>query len=42
MFPEAERDSLIYSADLLYTGANDWIYEQVYVFCPDGEDCVAS
>lgn len=41
IFPEEERDSLIYSADLLYTGRNDWIYEQVYVFCPDGQDCTA-
>jgi gamma-glutamyl hydrolase len=38
-FPEAERDSLVYSADMLYTGTNDWIYEQVYVFCPDDEGC---
>lgn len=39
IFPEEERDSLIYSADLIYTGSNDWIYEQVYVFCPDDQDC---
>lgn len=41
IFPEEERDSLIYSADLVYTGSNDWIYEQVYVFCADDEDCTA-
>jgi hypothetical protein len=41
IFPEEERDSLIYSADLIYTGANDWIYEQVDAFCPDGEECNA-
>jgi gamma-glutamyl hydrolase len=38
-FPEEERDSLIYSADLIYTGTNDWTYEQVYAFCPDEEGC---
>ncbi len=32
VFPENERDALIYSAELLYTGVNDWVYEQVYVF----------
>jgi gamma-glutamyl hydrolase len=40
VFPEEERDSLIYSAPLLYTGKGDWIYEQVYVFCPtDQTEC---
>ena len=34
VFPEGERDDLIYSAELLYTGKGDWIYEQVYVFTP--------
>jgi gamma-glutamyl hydrolase len=34
VFPEARRDELIYSAPLVYTGKGDWIYEQVYVFCP--------
>jgi gamma-glutamyl hydrolase len=34
VFPEEQRDELIYSARVLYTGKNDWIYEQVYVFCP--------
>ena len=33
-FPEAQRDELIYSAPIIYTGKGDWIYEQVYVFCP--------
>ncbi len=42
IFPEEERDSLIYSADLLYTGAGDWIYEQVYAFCPVGAECAPS
>lgn len=39
VFPEQQRDSLIYSADVLYTGANDWIYEQVYAFCPNDVEC---
>ncbi len=40
VYPEAERDELIYSARLVYTGKNDWIYEQVYLFCPVvGGDC---
>ncbi|GJL61299.1 MAG: hypothetical protein NPIRA03_41560 [Nitrospirales bacterium] len=34
IFPEARRDELIYSAPIIYTGKGDWIYEQVYVFCP--------
>ena len=33
IFPEAQRDELIYSAPIIYTGKGDWIYEQVYVFC---------
>jgi len=42
VFPEDERDDLIYSAAVLYTGKGDWIYEQVYVFCPvDSSDCLA-
>jgi gamma-glutamyl hydrolase len=36
VFPEARRDALIYSAPVVYTGKDDWIYEQVYVFCPRG------
>jgi gamma-glutamyl hydrolase len=32
-FPEPQRDQLIYSAPVIYTGKGDWIYEQVYVFC---------
>jgi gamma-glutamyl hydrolase len=32
IFPEAQRDDLIYSAPILYTGLGDWIYDQVYVF----------
>jgi len=41
VFPEEARDSLIYSAKLLYTGKGDWFYEQVYVFCPkDRAECV--
>jgi gamma-glutamyl hydrolase len=36
VFPEARRDALIYSAPVVYTGKDDWIYEQVYVFCPKG------
>ena len=40
VFPEAERDELIYSAKVVYTGKGDWIYEQTYVFCPVGApDC---
>jgi gamma-glutamyl hydrolase len=40
-FPEAQRDELIYSAPIVYTGKGDWIYEQVYVFCPaDAADCI--
>jgi gamma-glutamyl hydrolase len=40
IFPESQRDELIYSARVLYTGKGDWIYEQVYVFCPkDRADC---
>jgi gamma-glutamyl hydrolase len=38
IFPESERDSLIYSAPLIYSGKNDWIYEQVYLFCRVGDD----
>jgi len=38
IFPESERDSLIHSAPLVYSGKNDWIYEQVYLFCRVGED----
>jgi gamma-glutamyl hydrolase len=39
-YPEAERDQLIYSARLLYTGKNDWFYQQVYVFCAvDSGEC---
>ncbi len=34
VFPEAQRDELIYSAPVIYTGKGDWMYEQVYVFCP--------
>jgi len=34
VFPEARRDELIYSAPVVCTGKGDWIYEQVYVFCP--------
>ena len=34
VFPEERRDELIYSAPIVYSGKNDWIYEQVYVFCP--------
>lgn len=34
VFPEAQRDKLIYSAKVIYTGKDDWIYEQVYVFSP--------
>ena len=33
VFPEDERDRLIDSATLLYTGKGDWTYEQTYVFC---------
>lgn len=33
VFPEAQRDELVYSAPVVYTGKGDWIYEQVYVFC---------
>lgn len=33
-FPEAQRDTLIYSAKIIYSGKGDWIYQQVYVFCP--------
>jgi gamma-glutamyl hydrolase len=41
VFPEGERDDLIYSAPVLYTGKGDWIYEQVYAFCPvDSPDCL--
>ncbi|UCE63388.1 MAG: gamma-glutamyl-gamma-aminobutyrate hydrolase family protein [Nitrospirota bacterium] len=32
-FPEVQRDELIYSAPILYTGKGDWFYQQVYVFC---------
>jgi gamma-glutamyl hydrolase len=40
VFPEVRRDALIYSAPILYTGKGDWIYEQVYVFCPaDAAEC---
>jgi gamma-glutamyl hydrolase len=39
VFPEEARDSLIYSSALLYTGRNDWTYEQVYVFCADDQEC---
>ena len=40
IFPEELRDELIYSAPVIYTGKGDWIYEQVYVFCPiEAEDC---
>lgn len=40
VFPEEQRDSLIYSATLLYTGKGDWTYEQSYVFCdPTSPDC---
>ena len=42
VFPEQERDSGIYSAELLYAGKNDWTYEQVYVFCPDDQECTGS
>jgi len=38
IFPEEERDSLVYSAPLVYSGRNDWIYEQVYLFCRVDED----
>ena len=34
IFPEARRNELIYSSPIIYTGKGDWIYEQVYVFCP--------
>ncbi len=34
IYPEAERDDLIFSAPVIYTGKGDWIYEQVYVFEP--------
>lgn len=37
VFPEEARDSLIYSAPLLYTGKGDWLYEQAYVFCPTNQ-----
>ena len=36
-FPEAQRDQLIYSYPILYTGKGDWFYQQVYVFCPRDE-----
>jgi gamma-glutamyl hydrolase len=40
VFPESQRDQLIYSAPVVYTGRGDWIYEQVYVFCRrDASDC---
>ena len=40
VFPESRRDELIYSAPVVYTGKGDWIYEQVYVFCPrDAPSC---
>jgi len=40
VFPESQRDELIYSAPVVYTGKGDWIYEQVYVFCRrDAKDC---
>ncbi len=40
VFPEDQRDELIYSGHLVYTGKGDWTYEQVYVFCPvDASDC---
>ncbi len=38
IFPESERDRLIYSAPLVYSGKNDWIYEQVYLFCRVQDD----
>jgi gamma-glutamyl hydrolase len=41
VFPEDDRDELIYSADLLYTGKGDWFYKQAYVFCPVSEVCNA-
>ena len=34
LFPEERRDELIYSATIVDSGKSDWIYEQVYVFCP--------
>ena len=34
IFPEVQRDELIYSGKVIYTGKEDWIYEQVYVFVP--------
>lgn len=34
IYPEAERDDLIFSAPVIYTGKGDWIYEQVYAFEP--------
>jgi gamma-glutamyl hydrolase len=37
VFPEEQRDELIYSAPIIYSGKNDWFYEQVYVFCPSDE-----
>ncbi len=40
VFPENERDRLIYSAPVIYTGKGDWIYEQTYVFCEvDSAEC---
>jgi gamma-glutamyl hydrolase len=40
VFPEAERDELVCSARLVYSGKNDWMYDQVYLFCPvDGGVC---
>ena len=42
-FPETERDTLIYSAPILYTGKGDWFYQQVYVLCPkDTTTCTST
>jgi hypothetical protein len=42
LFPEERRDELIYSATIVDSGKSDWIYEQVYVFCPtDQAICVS-